>query len=116
MKPFHIYDKMYNQNYFVCYGWTHNQYHNYFKKAYGVQLDATGLVGQCTTIENESLGRSIIVIFVSKKSNAEMTITLAHECVHAGNKCLRSRGVITDQINDEPLAYLVSYLMREILN
>jgi len=41
---------------------------------------------------------------------------LAHECVHLANFILDHAGVAADHANDEPMAYLVEWLMGEIGN
>jgi len=41
--------------------------------------------------------------------------TIAHEAVHAASFILDSRGVVPDFNNDEPQAYLVEYIVNEII-
>ena len=41
--------------------------------------------------------------------------TIAHECLHACNFILQSRGVLADRHNDEPDAYLLGYLVDHVV-
>jgi hypothetical protein len=50
-------------------------------------------------------------IFLQPKAPAAV---VAHECLHAVNYILRKRGVKPSFENDEPQAYLLTYLMAKI--
>jgi len=41
--------------------------------------------------------------------------TLAHECIHGATACLNQSGVNIDCENDEPLTFLVTWMMKEAL-
>jgi len=49
-------------------------------------------------------------IWINKKNNPS---SLAHECIHADTRCLNESGFTIICDNDEPLAYLVTWLMKE---
>lgn len=38
---------------------------------------------------------------------------VAHEAIHLANRILESRGIVISTSNDEALAYLVTYIIRE---
>jgi hypothetical protein len=44
----------------------------------------------------------------------EIIATIAHEAVHACNTIFESKGIRLDVNNDEPQAYFVDYLVKEI--
>jgi len=52
-------------------------------------------------------------IWVEDKKNSA---SLAHECIHVALRCLNTSGVHIDCDNDEPLAYLVTWLINEARN
>jgi hypothetical protein len=41
---------------------------------------------------------------------------IAHEAVHAANYILSDRGVLCDHDNDEPLAYLVEWVVSKVVD
>ena len=66
-------------------------------------------------------GSTLIIINVGKhkkqfkkKYEIEVIATIAHEAVHACNQIFTCIGARTDITNDEPQAYLVDYIVKEI--
>lgn len=46
-------------------------------------------------------------------ADVKNSASLAHECIHAATRCLNQSGVEIHADNDEPLAYLVTWMMKE---
>jgi hypothetical protein len=53
--------------------------------------------------------------FTKKAWAEELHITIAHECIHMAFDCLQIAGVKVGPKNHEALAYLHSFLQREII-
>ena len=50
--------------------------------------------------------------FMVCRSNVDAGI-IAHECLHIANNIFKDSGITTDNINDEPHAYLLGWLVEE---
>lgn len=53
-------------------------------------------------------------MLVAKHSKLSRKDVIAHECVHIKNLIFRNKGIQADPKNDEPEAYLVGFLFKEI--
>lgn len=53
-------------------------------------------------------------MLVAKQSKLDRKDIIAHECVHIKNIIFRNKGIKPDIANDEPEAYLVGFLFKEI--
>ena len=67
--------------------------------------------GRCLNIEGSNIEPIIWIDSNVKKS--ERAINLSHEFVHAINRIFDCRGVQHDPHNDEPFAYMMTYLMTQ---
>jgi hypothetical protein len=82
------------------------------------------------TMENDVLGMSqkrghhnLVIINVDKHIRAfkssklletEVIATISHEAIHTCNTIFRDKGIKLDVDNDEPQAYLVDWLVKQI--
>lgn len=93
-------------------GWTWVEYiaymDKYFKKHQEAHDSGGNFAGHCSFYEEMGL----CLIFVRQKNNYA---TIAHECLHAANRTLHSRGWGPELLNDEPQALLMGSLMRAAL-
>lgn len=70
-------------------------------------------MAQVTTgVDDKSGVECVAIIFRSLEDYC--TETLTHECVHAAWRVLELVGVKSDVDNQEPLAYLVGWLSKEV--
>lgn len=115
-KPQFYYDKFWRQNFWIYYGWEEIDFAAHIKKNYDYTVASdSSLAGKVCYLENADGARDVLIIFVRKRPEGEMLVTLAHECLHAVNRCLKTRGNIFYWDNDEVQAYFLSRLMEEIL-
>lgn len=91
-------------NFFL--GWDWDNYCKHVHAECGFQFRQDAPLGYCCSI-NDSRTSYIWV------GDADNSSTLAHECIHAAVQCLCTTGVEINQYNDETLAMLVTWLMKE---
>jgi hypothetical protein len=106
-KPKHYNCEVYGEDFYFFIGWTHQQFEAYLKKQYQLREDTSGYSG--LTMEIHSGNKAAILVWTLKRDAA----VVAHECLHAVNRCFKARGMVADFGNDEPQAYLLTCLMRE---
>jgi hypothetical protein len=82
----------------------------YLRKNYGHDPDLSQKAGTVFEIPQKS-GATVYLVWTRKKHAA----VVAHECVHAANVLLKSRGWKPELDNDEPQAYLVEALVSAAL-
>lgn len=96
---YYIYSQLYEINYYLIIG-QEKKTRNYFPQLEDHKF-GDGLVFSST--------KSKIVIWVNEKGNLD---TFAHELVHVISRTFDQRGIQFDTENDEPAAYLMSWLFR----
>lgn len=110
MKPRHYFCEYWRQSFWFCIGWSYQNMAAYLKKHHEYEPDLSQKGGSVFSIRADN-GSTIYLVWTRKKHAP----TIAHECVHAANALLESRGWKPQLDNDEPQAYLVEALMREAL-
>ena len=106
----HIYDEVFQTNYYVYYGVKPSEYKDEVIRITGSEADDLNLIdGKMNVYENE--GIPIVFIWTRKKSVS----CLAHECMHAVHYTLNDKWLELSDKTDELYAYYMQYLMREIL-
>ena len=109
LKPHHYYNETYQANIYYCLGWPAAHYCDYLKKIFSHSVELCGNRGRCEFVTYDGGGK-IAVIWIKKKDDA---VGLAHESLHAANFILSQAGVHPSFDNDEPLAYLMTEIMRK---
>ena len=103
---------IYNRNVIVYIGDTVLSAIIAVEKDYSITLsDAEYSLGRMSVIDHKSNGTEHIVIMLGNESDNS---TIAHECLHAAYYILEAIGQDCPQQNHEALAYLMSFLIREI--
>lgn len=111
--PTFYYDETWLENFWFCIGWTREEFTEYVKKEFNHDANVGQSQGKTLSVVNDRGHR--LIIWTSHRGGRKMYETLAHEAVHAGMFCLTRVGVTVTPENDEPLAYLVSLIMRKAL-
>lgn len=114
LKARHYFDEMWRHNFLFCLGWKPEQYIEFCKDKFDYTPSIENCDGEHVLIESRGIGFQH-VIWTRRKAGPKFYPTLAHECLHAAIKTLEYNGVKLDPNNDEPLAYLLSNLMRKAL-
>lgn len=83
-------------------------------KKFKLQLKEQDFGGKALTIEDDDL--SLGEIYLLLKSDSLDYWTICHELFHLISAICKVRGIKMDVENDEPLAYLQSYIGQEIFN
>jgi len=97
-------------NYWYCLGWKEKMIEGYIKDRFNYETTvekADGQLWDCFTEKTR-----VMVIWTREKNDMP---SLVHECVHAANFTLQSRGWKPDFENDEPLTYLVESIFRNAI-
>lgn len=116
MKPAHYYDKFWRQNFYFFLGWEESYFNGYLNKFYNITYNINGIDGLCCQVINDEQGKDIICIWTKNKpTNPESISVLAHECLHAVNRCLDDRKYKLDLNNDEAQAYFLTAILRNAL-
>lgn len=110
-KAKHYYDNCWQQNYYFCIGWTHDEFTRYLFKHTGIQSSKyqPNLMGRFQFDDDSGH----MYIWVKKRKGIEFYADLAHECAHAALKTLEERGSTVSWSNDEHFTYLLSCLIVE---
>lgn len=84
------------------------EYDSYFKDHPIVYAHTVG--------NHEYKGKQAFQIILNPDSSKRKLYhsTIAHEAIHAANLLLDARGVVITQNNDEPLTYLVDWIIDEV--
>lgn len=110
MKPTHYHCDFWKQSFWFCIGWSPEDVTAYLKKNYNHNPDLSQKAG--TLFEVPQKSGAIVYLIWTRKKHAGL---VAHECVHAANTLLLSRGWKPELDNDEPQAYLVEALVSHAL-
>jgi hypothetical protein len=110
-RPGHVYNELWQVDFFTCIGWSEKRIVKYCKKNYGYDVrNIEASSGKCLELINDN-GSVGYLIWTRKKSDR---ISLVHEMIHAALWALEARGVTIDGKNSEPLTYLVDWLHRKV--
>lgn len=87
------------------------------KKYFNSFTEEDNVLGQVQQRETSTLiiinvGRHKLVF--KKSWEVELVATIAHEAFHASNTMMNSFGAKPDAMNDEPQAYLLDWIVKEI--
>ena len=110
MRPTLYHCDFWKQSFWFCIGWSHQNMTAYLKKHHDHDPDLSQKAGTVVEIPQKS-GATVYLVWTRKKHAA----VVAHECVHAANVLLKSRGWKPELDNDEPQAYLVEALVSAAL-
>lgn len=109
-KPKHIYDELFQVNYYISYGVEGKDFVKAVQRFTGVYILVENLKdGKCLLIENKKSKNFIVWIWTKKRRIPE----LAHECVHAADYALSE--LMPNAISTETFAYTVQMLIRKAL-
>lgn len=103
--PFHAFNNTWRFNAYFFIGWDFKDYNNYLKKNLDyceIADDFTGDGHSLTSLEDGAF------IWTKEKDFS----IIAHEAFHSSHYLLESAGVKTYSHNDEPLAYLLTWFIR----
>lgn len=103
---------IYNRNVVIYIGETTAEAIQAVEKDYEItEREYQYTLGRMLVIDNKKKNTEHIVIMLGKDvENA----TVAHECLHAAYYIIDAIGQTIDEENHEVLAYLMSYLIREV--
>jgi len=94
----------------MCINWKRDKFEKWYHRKYGVKPgDMSG--GTAWTFPPEHPHPETVIIW----TESNYPTNLVHECVHAANYTLESRGVKSDFNNDEPQAYLVEWIFAKAM-
>ncbi len=111
MKPKFYYDEWSQNNFWLFIGWSAKNVKKYLKSDYANEVICEEKQG-CTMFTEDS----ICMIWINRKTKDSLFYSiLAHECFHAANFVTEKMGIKNSSSNDEPLAYLLSTLIRRAL-
>lgn len=112
MKPTFYFEETYQENFWFFIGWSVEDFRRYNKLDDSWIKD--GCDGICIEIRDGRKGR-ILIWTRHKPKDPKLMPILAHECLHATNRCLERVGVHPSFVNDETQAYLLGLLIRKAL-
>lgn len=116
MKPAHYYNEFWRQNFYFFIGWEEKFFNGYLNKFYNVTYDVNRIDGMCCQLINDEKGEDVICIWTKNKPTSPESISvLAHECLHAVNRCLDDRKYKLDLNNDETQAYFLTIILRKAM-
>lgn len=113
MKPLHIYDKTFKQNYYVYYGVKFKDFVESVKKmctSYEPDKEDLHREGKCELLIIKDV--KIVLLWTLRKDIQ----VLAHEACHAAYFTLKHRGINITDDSEEIMAYLIERIVRETLN
>jgi len=109
-KVLHIYDPVYQQNYYYFNCRTHKEYVKLLKSKFNIDREPNeDIGGNCSIHEH----RGIFIVFIWTIRRGPDII--AHEVLHAVSWILRNRDIPLKDDTEEAYAYLTQFLMKEIL-
>jgi hypothetical protein len=114
IKPLHIYDELFRNNYYISYGVSVANVQKAIKKYIGKEweVDITDIQqGKCMYFDLKKKGASVIWIWTLKRC----PWVLAHECLHACYYAFGMDRVGFDNNSQELYAYSIEMLMRKTL-
>lgn len=121
MKPQYLWDPVHEEHFWIVVNMPIKEMEAWIKKHYKLERfelehschHAAGFVFEVHAPD----GRSGIWIYIKgRKLNCPLWLsTVAHEAVHAGKALMHERGFDMTHRYDEPLAYMVSFLVKHIL-
>jgi hypothetical protein len=97
-RPHHFYCEIYFQNFYFCPGWKRKDVETFF--GVSIMEDANGV-----TLAS---GNGII-IWIESTDDLD---ALCHESIHAAKFLFGQKGVLPSNENDEPLAYLATWIFK----
>ena len=123
MKPKFFFDEIHEQNYWFCHSMKLEDLEKWIRNHYKISAENFDLrdcyeaEGIAFSISNEKTGQYGIWIWLKdyKPGDAGWLSTLAHEAVHAAKMFMHDRGFDLNNRGDEPMAYLVGYLVKKCL-
>jgi hypothetical protein len=111
MKPGFYKCDLYRMEFYFCVRWKPEAFQSYMLKHQQTEVEVEDCAG-FSVMTNCDLG---VRIFLWSCPEDKDNSHLVHECVHAANMTLHSRGVKADFKNDEAVAYLTEMIFKKAL-
>jgi hypothetical protein len=108
-KPIKYYNETWQEDFEFYIGVSGQDFENAMQSKYGKSVQTKSADGYTVVTPD------VICLWTRHKSGPHFIEVLAHECIHAAGFCLDRKGVEASWHNDEPLTYLVSVLIRNVL-
>ena len=111
----HLKKKISSQIYPVDYCFIYSDETLTIKENYNLSDEIVEGINQCHAIItgiDKSFKRETVIIFFNKKKELKHGY-ISHECFHAANYTMQFIGWEFDPENDEPIAYLLTWLVDE---
>lgn len=111
----HIFNELYQTNFYYVDTDIHSKFQKIIKKELGLDIPhkPTGVSGGFTTIENKDHPGNIIGLLWAPSKNIPI---LAHECLHAVIWDLDSKGIELSHESEEAYTYYLQFLLHAIIN
>lgn len=107
-KAFYFVNDLYHERFYLLAGFNQKQVNESLKKLKIADgMDITGAAGVTTYFQG-----GIVIWLVANDKSPENVASLVHECVHASNMILGTRGVGACHDNDEAQCYLTEWIFR----
>lgn len=108
----HVYLDLYNQNFLIFIGGTRDEHESSLSEYFGtkIELNTTECEGLVDVYKN-----TVLIYLRSGEKTTFNLGTIAHEADHATSHVFKIRGIEADLDNDEPHAYLIDWIYRQIL-
>ena len=110
LKAIHYYCELYRTQFVFLIGWPADALRGFLAERYGAHPDRHVENFAGITMRHVHEGAEELLVWAA---DAEDFATVAHECLHAANRCLAACGVETTNTNDEALAYLMTLLIKK---
>lgn len=114
MKPRYYYCNTYRQCFYFLIGAKPQAVVKFIKDKFDIDYDGVFDAAKCIEVTSPK-GNALVIWTWRKLKDPRLGPDLSHECLHAANYTLESRGVIASFKNDEPQAYLLTELMEQAL-
>lgn len=122
MKPVFVFDEVHEHNFWISINMPLSDLEKWIRKHYKLPdfqfepwcHDAEGL---CFDVGNEKTGQGGTWIWMKgrRPKDPHWISVAAHECVHAAKSMMHRRGFDLGHHADEPMAYLVGFLLKKLL-
>lgn len=111
-----FYLDLYNRHFILCVGMQKDDVDSILSERLGVPVSLD--IEDCLGLTDKIKGKDLTAIVIYLKSGDMQTKnlgTMVHEATHAANFLFDHCGIRADLDNDEPLAYLVDWIFRQII-
>ena len=109
---------IYNRNFLICIGSTREEIEAAISEHFDgekIEYDVTNCLGRCEHVIRDNRGDLIVMYFRHADGSLKSMGTAVHESVHAANFMYIYLGIKPDPDNDEPQAYLIDWISRQVM-